>query len=46
MKDDVPEAVKKRRLDELIQTFHSIAAVENKRFIGTEQLVLVESVSD
>ena len=45
MEDDVPEEVKKRRLQELIYTFHSIASDRNRRFIGTDQLVLVESVS-
>lgn len=45
MKDDVPEEVKKRRLQELIYTFYSMANDRNQRFIGTDQLVLVESVS-
>ncbi|XP_064404883.1 mitochondrial tRNA methylthiotransferase CDK5RAP1-like [Halichondria panicea] len=45
MTDDVPEEVKKARLQELITTFHSIAAVRNQRFIGSEQLVLVEKTS-
>jgi tRNA A37 methylthiotransferase MiaB len=44
MTDDVPEDTKKRRLKELIDTFYSIASTRNKRFIGTHQLVLVESV--
>ena len=45
MMDDVPEEVKKRRLRELVETFYPIAAERNRRFIGTDQLVLVESVS-
>ena len=45
MVDDVPEEVKKTRLNELVQTFHSIAAERNQRFIGSDQLVLVEKVS-
>ena len=44
MQDDVPKDVKHRRLREVISTFHSIAAARNQRFIGTEQLVLVEGV--
>lgn len=46
MKDDVPEEVKKRRLQEIVSTFHSIAGERNKRFIGTDQLVLVEKVQN
>ena len=45
MKDDVTEYAKKKRLQELIDIFHSIASVKNKRFIGSDQLVLVENVS-
>lgn len=45
MKDDVPEGTKQRRLQEIVDCFHSIAAVRNRRFIGTEQLVLVETES-
>ena len=45
MEDDVPDEVKRSRLQELIHTFHSIAAVRNRQFIGTEQLVLIEKVS-
>lgn len=45
MNDDVPEVTKKRRLQELIDTYHSIASARNKRFIGTHQLALVENVS-
>ena len=40
--DDVPEEIKKSRLQEVIKTFHSIAAQRNKRFIGSKQLVIVE----
>jgi tRNA-2-methylthio-N6-dimethylallyladenosine synthase len=43
--DDVPEAVKKRRLSEIIQ-LQSVHALEsNRRDIGTEQVVLVEGES-
>ena len=42
MTDSVPEEVKKRRLNELVSTFYSTAAIRNQRFIGTHQLVLVE----
>ena len=45
MKDDVADDTKKKRLQELIDVFHSIASVKNKRFIGSDQLVLVENVS-
>jgi len=45
MTDSVPEEVKKRRLNELVSTFYSTAAVRNQRFIGTHQLVLVEGFS-
>lgn len=45
MKDDVPEEIKKARLKEIIDTFYSIAGTRNQRFIGSEQLVLVEKVS-
>lgn len=43
--DDVPEAVKKARLSEIItlQTEHSLAS--NRRRVGTEQTVLVEGTS-
>ena len=45
MRDDVPEGTKQRRLQEIVDCFHAIAAVRNRRFVGTEQLVLVEMVS-
>ena len=45
MKDDVPEDIKKKRLSEVIDTFNSIAFIKNKRYIGTNQLVLVDKVS-
>ena len=44
-KDDVPEEIKKMRLQEIITTFHSIASIRNKRFIGTHQLILLDKVS-
>ena len=46
MKDDVPEDVKKRRLQEIIATFYSFVGGRNKRLVGTHQLVLVEGVRD
>ena len=45
MKDDVPEDVKKRRLQEIIATFYSFVGERNRRLVGTTQLVLVEGVS-
>lgn len=45
MQDDIPEDIKKKRLQELIHTFQSLASVGNTRFVGTHQLVLVEDVS-
>ena len=37
--------MKQRRLQEIVDCFHTIAAVrKRKRFIGTKQLVLVETV--
>jgi len=45
MKDDVPEELKKERLKEIADLFYSTAAQTNKRFIGTQQMVLVEKVS-
>ena len=45
MIDSVPEDVKKKRLQEISETYLSLAATRNKRLIGTEQLVLLECVS-
>ena len=45
MNDTVPDNVKKRRLQELVDAFYSLAKVKNQKLIGSEQLVLVESVS-
>ena len=45
MIDDVPEETKRRRLQELVDSFYSLAAVNNQRYIDTDQLVLVEHVS-
>ena len=44
MKDDVPEDVKKRRLQEIITTFYSHVGERHRRLVGTHQLVLVEGV--
>jgi tRNA-2-methylthio-N6-dimethylallyladenosine synthase len=43
--DDVPEDVKGRRLQEVIDTVARSSSDGNKRLIGTEQLVLIEGVS-
>ncbi len=43
--DDVPEEVKGRRLQEVIDTVARTSSVGNKRFIGSEQTVLIEGVS-
>ncbi len=43
--DDVPEEVKGRRLQEVIDTVTRTSSDGNKRFIGSEQTVLIEGVS-
>ncbi|KAJ1849649.1 hypothetical protein LPJ70_000339 [Coemansia sp. RSA 2708] len=43
--DDVAPDVKSRRLQEIIETFHATARVRNRRFIGTQGLVLYEGLS-
>lgn len=43
--DDVPAAVKRRRLEECIHVFRAEAAKVNAALIGSTQLVLVEGVS-
>ncbi|XP_012866555.1 PREDICTED: CDK5 regulatory subunit-associated protein 1 isoform X1 [Dipodomys ordii] len=45
LKDDVPEEVKLRRLEELINVFREEASKTNKTFVGCTQLVLVEGLS-
>lgn len=45
LKDDVPEDIKKKRLQEVIDTFNFIALDRHRRYIGTHQLVLVDKVS-
>ncbi|VDP01830.1 unnamed protein product [Soboliphyme baturini] len=45
LKDDVPLETKKRRLEELSQTFRKCALEINRSLIDTEQLVLVEKTS-
>ncbi|KAL0181616.1 hypothetical protein M9458_024022, partial [Cirrhinus mrigala] len=42
LQDDVPAAVKQRRLEELISVFREEAAKVNMALIGSTQLVLVE----
>ncbi|KAI7891024.1 uncharacterized protein EV154DRAFT_509760 [Mucor mucedo] len=41
--DDVDEKDKSRRLQEIVDTFHSQASVKNQGLIGTKQLVLIDS---
>ncbi len=43
--DDVPEAVKGRRLQEVIAVVTRTAGEGNQRFVGTEQTVLIEGIS-
>ncbi|KAI9141990.1 hypothetical protein BKA69DRAFT_1028046 [Paraphysoderma sedebokerense] len=43
--DDVPLPVKLRRLNEIIETFHSIARPKNAKLVGSTQLVLTERPS-
>lgn len=43
--DDVPEEVKKRRLQEIIDTHRNFSAMNNQSEIGRTHLVLVENVS-
>ncbi|KFO31468.1 CDK5 regulatory subunit-associated protein 1 isoform X2 [Fukomys damarensis] len=45
LKDDVPEEVKLRRLEELITVFREEASKVNKISVGCTQLVLVEGLS-
>uniref|UniRef100_A0A671EIB6 CDK5 regulatory subunit associated protein 1 n=1 Tax=Rhinolophus ferrumequinum TaxID=59479 RepID=A0A671EIB6_RHIFE len=45
LKDDVPQEVKLRRLEELITVFREEATKANKTFVGRTQLVLVEGLS-
>uniref|UniRef100_A0A8C9BFR7 CDK5 regulatory subunit associated protein 1 n=1 Tax=Phocoena sinus TaxID=42100 RepID=A0A8C9BFR7_PHOSS len=45
LKDDIPEEVKLRRLEELITVFREEATKANKTFVGCTQLVLVEGLS-
>lgn len=45
LKDDVPEEVKLRRLEELITVFREEATKANQSFVGRTQLVLVEGLS-
>jgi tRNA-2-methylthio-N6-dimethylallyladenosine synthase len=45
MKDDVPEEVKIRRLNEIINLQQRISYEKNQELIGTEEIVLVEGFS-
>ena len=44
-KDDIPEEVKKRRLEEIIRLQNQISFAHNKRDIGSIKKVLIEKVS-
>ena len=44
--DDVPDAVKRERLEELVEVQRSISAERLERFVGREIDVLVDRVSD
>jgi len=41
--DNVPDHVKSRRLNEIIQTFHRVAQARTNKLIGTVQHVLVDT---
>ncbi len=43
--DDVAAEVKSRRLQEIVDLQGSISQAKNKKYIGTEQIVLIEGVS-
>ncbi len=45
LEDDIPEEIKKRRLQEIIKTQNEIGKRRLERFVGTEQVVLVEGTS-
>ncbi|CAG8675715.1 3544_t:CDS:2, partial [Cetraspora pellucida] len=44
--DDVPGNIKTRRLNEIIQTFHTNAKIKLNTLLGIPQLVLVEGISN
>ncbi|KAI8096362.1 tRNA-I(6)A37 thiotransferase enzyme MiaB [Halteromyces radiatus] len=41
--DNVEDAVKSRRLSEIIATFHETAAAKNQALLGSQQMVLIDS---
>jgi MiaB/RimO family radical SAM methylthiotransferase len=45
MEDNVPEEVKKRRLQEVVDTFRTTVEAKSKADLGTYQLVLIEGKS-
>ncbi len=45
MKDDVPDEVKTKRLNEIIDLQHKISYEINQKMIGTEEIILVEGPS-
>lgn len=42
--DNVPEEVKNDRLRRMIAKFREIATEENQRFVGREEVILIEGV--
>lgn len=45
MFDDVPEEVKSKRLQEIIDVQHQISFEKNQELIGTDEIILVEGLS-
>ncbi len=45
MVDDVPEEVKSKRLQEIIDVQHQISFEKNQELIGTDEIILVEGLS-
>jgi ribosomal protein S12 methylthiotransferase len=46
MNDDVPEEVKKKRVDEIMTQQAGISFELNQKFVGTEQRVLIDRIED
>ena len=46
MNDDVPEEVKKQRVDEIMTQQAGISFELNQKFVGTEQRVLIDRIED
>ena len=45
MEDDVPEVVKSKRLQEIIDIQHQISLEKNQDMIGKDEIILVEGFS-